>query len=72
MSTSAEHVKQFFDLLNSGKKAALDVRLDTGEVFCQATHNTATGAVGNGTPGQTFTERWTRVASCADGKLTQS
>ena len=70
MSTSAEHVKQFFDLLNAGKKAALDVRLDTGEVVCQASHVTATGAIGNGTPGETFTHHWTRVARCADGKLT--
>jgi hypothetical protein len=69
MTTSAKHVKQFFDLLNSGAKAALDVCLDTGEVVCQASHNTSTGAVGKGTPGQTFTDAWTRVASCADGKL---
>lgn len=69
MATSAEHVKQFFDLLNSGKKAALDVRLDTGEVLCQASHNLSTGKIGEGTPSQPFTNAWTRIASCADGNL---
>lgn len=69
MSTSAANVKQFFDLLNSGAKAALDVNLRTGEVFCQATKNLQTGAIGMGTPGIPFTDQWTRVAACADGKL---
>lgn len=69
MSSSAANVKQFFDLLHTGAKAALDVNLKTGEVACLATKNDQTGAIGVGTPGTPYTADWTRVAACADGKL---
>lgn len=62
--SSAAQVKKFFDLMASGKKAALDVNLLTGEVICQFR--------GVGTPGIIFTGTWTRVASCADGKVKAS
>ena len=61
---NATNVKKFFDLMAAGKKAALDVRLDSGDVVCQFSKNIETGEEGNGTPGQPFTHEWTRVASC--------
>jgi hypothetical protein len=66
---SADMVKQFFKLLAEGKKAALDIHLDSGEIVCRFSKNQQTNAEGLGTPGQPFSPKWERVANCENFRL---
>lgn len=69
MHGNVDTIKKFFHLLNAGKQAALDVHQSTGEVVCMRSYNDHTDAEGNGTPPQTYTASWQRLAACDKGRL---
>lgn len=66
MTTAA---KRMFDGLHkSGKSAALDINLKTGELICNATKSVS-GEMGNGTPGIPYTDDWMRIIETKSGVL---
>jgi hypothetical protein len=58
---------KFFQLAHDGKKAALDMSVETAELACLYTQGDA--GEGAGTPGQTYTAQWIRLAVCEDGRI---
>ena len=61
------HIQKFWEIHGKGKRVALDIRKDTGEVVARYTESSA-GIIGAGTPPCCMTGRWMRVME-SDGKI---
>jgi hypothetical protein len=61
-------IARFWRLHELGRSAALDINTETGELACLATISDS-GAEGLGTPGQPYSDCWTRVVQTNKGSL---
>jgi len=61
-------IERFWRLHELGRSAALDINTETGELACLATISDS-GAEGLGTPGQPYSDCWTRVVQTSSGSL---